>query len=721
LGELDNLIKLQSRLRMVANGEDAVNATRAAISGCVKIAQRPMAATAGAASPTAAQAGSSSAEAVERMAQGRAEVILEAVTTDERGSARKSERGKQGALSDRIDFSVFVFLNNDRADVPKGVGNVMGHIATAIVSQAALPDLDRNTSVRSIELAEALKAPNPVVARGLKRKISNATFDQINARWKRLERFNPEKPAWPLKEIGPIGENVLVGIVDVGGLDFAHPDFMDNGKSRVVAIWDQGGDTFAPPPSASGDPSANGSEITAEHIDYALKNHSRLKVAPYDLAPQSQQVVGSHATHVASIAAGNNGVCRRAKIAGVMISLPDSEDERRLSFYDTGRIVAGVQYLFDVADREKCDAIAINISLGTNGGAHDGSELMSRWLDHALYQNGRVVCVAAGNSGQESPRFEGDIGHFTGRVHTKGRIPANGLMRDLEWIVLGNGVEDISENELEIWYSPSDELAVMVKPPGGAWIGPVSPFQRIENLMLPSNTFVSIYNELNDPKNGDNKISIYLSPFLKEKVIGIQAGAWRVRLIGLSIRDGNYDAWIERDDPAPISSRHWRLPSFFGESTFVDQSTVSSLACGPRVIGVANLDEAKESISASSSQGPTRDGRTKPDIAAPGTSIVAAKGFDPNELWVEMSGTSMASPYVCGVAGLMLSIAPHLTAAQIAGIMRRTSKPLPGGGYEWHNASGFGVIDPFACLKGVGRLLRRVDDITDKPMKGSKR
>jgi subtilisin family serine protease len=121
-----------------------------------------------------------------------------------------------------------------------------------------------------------------------------------------------------------------------------------------------------------------------------------------------------------------------------------------------------------------------------------------------------------------------------------------------------------------------------------------------------------------------------------------------------------------------------------------------------------------EAINESSSQGPTRDGRTKPDIAAPGTGIVAANGFDPVRKWIEMSGTSMASPYVCGVAGLMLSIAPHLTAAQVAGIMRRKSRPLPGGGYEWHNASGFGVIDPVKCMIGVGELLTPVNDHTDK-------
>jgi subtilisin family serine protease len=72
----------------------------------------------------------------------------------------------------------------------------------------------------------------------------------------------------------------------------------------------------------------------------------------------------------------------------------------------------------------------------------------------------------------------------------------------------------------------------------------------------------------------------------------------------------------------------------------------------------------------------------------------------------------MASPYVAGVAGLMLSLAPTLTAAQIAGIIQRTSRPLPGGDYAWHNGTGFGVIDPMACLKEVVRIARPVDDLT---------
>jgi subtilisin family serine protease len=142
------------------------------------------------------------------------------------------------------------------------------------------------------------------------------------------------------------------------------------------------------------------------------------------------------------------------------------------------------------------------------------------------------------------------------------------------------------------------------------------------------------------------------------------------------------------------------------------------------VIGVANLDEARDLLHITSSQGPTRDGRSKPEIAAPGTAIVAACGFDPDNKWIEMTGTSMASPYVAGVSALMLSLNPALTAAQIGGIMLRTSRPLPGGSYAWHNGAGFGVIDAGECLAKVESMLKPVNDLTDglqKEIKGARR
>ena len=127
-------------------------------------------------------------------------------------------------------------------------------------------------------------------------------------------------------------------------------------------------------------------------------------------------------------------------------------------------------------------------------------------------------------------------------------------------------------------------------------------------------------------------------------------------------------------------------------------------------MAVANLDEHKERAHISSSQGPTRDNRFKPEVAAPGTDIVAAKGFSSSDdPWVAMTGTSMASPYVAGVAGLMLAANAKLTAAQILGIMQRTSRPLAGGSFTWANDTGYGMIDAEACLREALAVQSRVD------------
>jgi hypothetical protein len=93
-----------------------------------------------------------------------------------------------------------------------------------------------------------------------------------------------------------------------------------------------------------------------------------------------------------------------------------------------------------------------------------------------------------------------------------------------------------------------------------------------------------------------------------------------------------------------------------------------------RVIAVANLDELPVHQRYEQS-GPTRDSRCKPEIAAPGTEVVAANGFaGRDDLWIAMTGTSMACPYVTGVVGLMLATNHEVTAAQCVGILQRTAR-----------------------------------------------
>ena len=207
-------------------------------------------------------------------------------------------------------------------------------------------------------------------------------------------------------------------------------------------------------------------------LNAAIATARRIGVSPYAVEPQAHQIEGSHATHVASIAAGNRGICRKASIACVMIDLGPEDQDRRRSFYDSVRIAHAVEYLLGVAEElgkerglDHPVPIAINISLGTNGHAHDGSSAVSRWIDHALVAPGRVVCVAAGNSGQDSPTYPGDLGYIMGRIHSSGRISSRGLTNTLDWIVAGDGIADLSENEMEIWYEAQDRFSVSLTTP----------------------------------------------------------------------------------------------------------------------------------------------------------------------------------------------------------------------------------------------------------------
>ncbi len=664
--------KLFPKLRMIANGSTAVNVLRAerAAAVCVMVDDKVLQNTAQQRAPDA-----------------------RAITKQSLESA--PQRGSLKEPASDVRASVFLELANDAAidSLPASVQlhapHTRGRLVTAEVALSELDALAESPAVIRVEIGEGIRFSPPINVRS--GAHPSKTFRKVGDG--RAHHF---------------GGAVLMGIIDVQGFDFSHSDFVDeNGETRFERIWDQGGST-RPAPA----PFDYGAEIHREHMNAAIAAsqdpNNRNRLAPYLLEPQSQMAYAAHGTHVASIAAGNRGLCRQAILAGVLISLPDEDVDRRKSFYDSPRIAHAVDFLFsltaELGQSGQPLPVSINISLGTNGHAHDTSSVVNRWIDYALSHPGRAVTVAAGNAGQEAAARPGDLGFIMGRIHSSGRIPNANLTRNLEWIVMGDGIADLSENELEIWYSPQDRFAVEVISPSGTRIGPVEPGQFIENQELTSGTFVSIYNEIYSPANGDNHIAVYLSPFFAEQgVIGVQPGQWTVRIISLEVRDGRYHVWIERDDPRRLGSlgmqQAWSFPSFFSGATNVDESSVSSLACGQRIVSVANLDEAAGKIGITSSQGPTRDGRHKPEICAPGTDIPAALGFGEPDEWVNMTGTSMASPYVAGVAGLMLAVEPRLTAAQITGIIRRTAVPLAGHDFNWRNDAGFGRVDADACLK----------------------
>ncbi len=668
-------LKLDPKIRMVANGDEVVNALRAEQSASVAVIDEQL------------------LEEIPKLREPEARSLLR----DELPKAVR--RGRLKEQTQAIYVNLFVELREGTDELPTPLSDRPAdlppvlrkeNLVSAAIPLSELDELLADPAVVAVESAEQIRFHPPL----------NLTHDVRPPKAKQRSTRSAARTSAP---------QVLIGIIDVQGFDFVHPDFLgSDGKTRFWSIWDQGGET-RPAPAHFG----YGAEITADHMNAALSAEAEFGLLATELEPQSQMAVGSHATHVASIAAGNQGVCPEALIAGVLISLSPEDTDRRRSFYDSTRIAHAVDYIFALGETLDLP-VSVNISLGTNGHAHDASSVTSRWIDYALGTAGRSICIAAGNAGQEAPAAPGDWGFVMGRIHTSGRFTPENPTRELEWVVIGDGIADLSENELEIWYSPQDRISIEVKPPDGSWIGPVDPGAFIENQLLQSGTFLSVYNELYAPPNGQNYIACYLSPFFSSRgVVGVRAGTWRVRLHCTDLRDGDFHAWIERDDPRRFGRlgvrEAWAFPSFFTQETNVDNSSVSSLACGQRIISVANLDEAGDRIHMTSSQGPTRDGRSKPEIAAPGTDIVAAHGFDRERPWVAMTGTSMASPHVAGVIGRMLAFDRTLTAAQIGGILRRTARPLEEGNFDWRNDSGFGRIDPTGCLDEVGRLRERRD------------
>ena len=473
----------------------------------------------------------------------------------------------------------------------------------------------------------------------------------------------------------PDGSGVIVGIVDYD-FDVQHQDFRNaDGTTRLISLWDQRGGTNALSPM----PYNYGREFSRDAINSALSTQDPYQAMSY--RPEAQ----SHGTHVAGIAAGNGratsnkGVACKADLIFVNVShddvvdeIDDLQNDETQSLGSSKLLLEAIDYIFRKARAIGRQAV-VNVSLGTGGGQHDGTTLVEQGLDEFLKEPGRAIVIAAGNSHQMRAHAQGAVSKTTGRV--------------LTWEV---PISDNSDNELEIWYPGGSELQIFLETPGGTRLDPVL-LGTTRILSTPVAAVGRIVHRANDPNCGDNHIDIVFDKSLF-------GGNWKIHLTSDSSTPVPFHAWIERDNG---------LRSQFSQADSVTSHTLGSISCGHETIVVGSYLSGlpDKELSSFSSEGPTRDGRQKPEVSAPGQflpnmGIRAASSRTQGA--TRKAGTSMAAPHVAGLIALLMDAAGRELANQeIRGAVIATSRRNPPASNAWHSRYGFGRIDAAQAIASI--------------------
>lgn len=486
------------------------------------------------------------------------------------------------------------------------------------------------------------------------------------------------------------GRGVIVAVLD-WGLDWAHEAFLDaRGRSRVLYLWDQrGGPTLRSPR-----PWGYGTEYRREDLDRALRATDPYAALGYDPAEIDPAGIGTHGTHVLSIAAGSGrlpGVAPAADLMFVHLASPDTAPTDTLG--DSARVLEAVDYVLQRAgDRP----VVINMSLGRTGDAKDGTSPVERALDAVLRERpGRAICMSTGN-------------YYNARLHASGRL-RQGQRRALRWEVPPFRRE---APELEIWYSGHDRLRATLIAPGGRRVASVDPGQS-RVLRHQGRLVASAFSRLDDPNNHDNMINLFLHA-------PARSGVWRVELEALQATNGRFHAWIER---AGLRSQ-----SRFAAEDADPLTTIGTIASGRLTLACGAYDprDPQRRLGEFSSSGPSRDGRQVPVLCAPGDGILAAGsswvdlfGHRHGNGYVIKRGTSMAAPHCAGVVALMMQAAlpERLDTRTIRDILQRTAR-RPGhirARDRWRLGAGF--IDARAAVEAV--LARQPRELVRHPPRTS--
>ena len=426
-------------------------------------------------------------------------------------------------------------------------------------------------------------------------------FFEVNS-GKRASCINPVQSS----AINLSGHDTIVAVID-SGIDYMHPDFIDeNGKTRILLLWDQ----------------SLGQFYDSDIINQAINAPSaaiRFQICPsIDLS--------GHGTHVAGIAAGNGrassgvyrGIAYEAGLIIVKLAAPAPD-----GFPSTVELIKAVDFCVREAIARRMP-MAINLSFGNTYGAHNGSSLLETYRDNAgsLYKCW-IVC-GSGNEGASAG-------------HNGGKFASNGETAIVELSV----TEFTPGLTIQLWKDPWDVFEIKINSPQnqsfvipnapGSWrytLGNTQLYITVGDA-VPYSIYQEIYIDLNI---SDTSATPY-----------IDFGIWTLSLKSIDIRYGIWDAWLPSSSVRNAST-NFVLPS--------PDTTLTIPSSAQKIITVGAYDSSNDSFAPFSGRGFTwNTNQVKPDLVAPGVNITSCA---PGGGYETRSGTSMATPFVTGSCSLLM-------------------------------------------------------------------
>ena len=466
------------------------------------------------------------------------------------------------------------------------------------------------------------------------------------------------------------GAGVVLGFVDTG-IDLSHQDFkFANGTSKILYVWDQT-TTGQPPEGFNYGNECATNDITDGHC------------TEFDSF--------GHGTHVAGIAAstglasGNfTGVAPGASIIFVKSGEPLCNGSSWN--FDNAQILDGVNYIIEKAKLLGMRSV-ISLSLGGNIGGHDGTDPLEQGLD-AFVEKGTPIVVAAGNEAESNS-------HITGR-----------LIQDSNVTFQVQAATTTTDLQIGVWYSLADRIDATLMTPEGK-------FYSIPNSEGLSHYATKAWNITTTSSSYDASSEVY---FEINSTTSLPESGWHVTLTPKQVSSGGtWDAWVDGQScsypPGTfIPGQGYRIDQHDTidiPGTARDVITVGAYASKSTWEGIdhemyGSSNIVLGQIASFSSLGPTRDGRIKPDVVAPGLYIASARSdmipvsnSDPDAYHRVLAGTSMATPHVAGAIALMLQYSPTLLPSQIVQLIEGNARldAFTGLALSGSPTWGFGKLD----------------------------